>query len=145
MFKVSNKGYQIDANGVVLVSLLLTLTTFHTFFYSLSIVNFEHVIASWVNIYYLTDIGKLLSSTSWGVLCQLVHPKPNKRHFRSFSSFQSALSFFLKTCFRERKKNFKITFAPFLGSLAVSRPSLVNSYSTDFGACSANQCNQNKI
>ena len=46
MFKVSNKGYQIDANGVVLVSLLLTLTTFHTFFYSLSIVNFEHVIAS---------------------------------------------------------------------------------------------------
>ena len=46
MFKVSNKGYQIDANGVVLVSFLLTLTTFHTFFYSLSIVNFEHVIAS---------------------------------------------------------------------------------------------------
>ena len=58
MFKVNNKGYEIDANGVVLVSLLLTLTIFHTLFYSLSIVNFEHVIASWLNIYYLTDINR---------------------------------------------------------------------------------------
>ena len=33
-------------NGVVLVSLLLTLNIFHTF--SVSIVNGEHVIADWV-------------------------------------------------------------------------------------------------
>ena len=46
MFKVYNKdtGTQNDANGVVLLSLLLILNIFHTF----SIVNFEHVIASWV-------------------------------------------------------------------------------------------------
>ena len=40
MFKVSNK------DGVVLVSLLLPLNIFHTFS-SVSIVNFEHVIAGW--------------------------------------------------------------------------------------------------
>ena len=35
------------AIGVVLVSLLLTLNIFHTLFYSVSIVNFEHVIVGW--------------------------------------------------------------------------------------------------
>ena len=38
-----------DANGVVLGSLLLTLNIFHTLFY-VSIVNFEHVFASWNEI-----------------------------------------------------------------------------------------------
>ena len=42
MFKVSNK----DVNGVVLVSLSLTLNIF-TPSSSVSIVNFEHVIAGW--------------------------------------------------------------------------------------------------
>ena len=35
--------YQNDANGAILVSLLLTLNIFHTFFSSVSIVNFEQV------------------------------------------------------------------------------------------------------
>ena len=44
MFKVNNK----DANGVVFVSLLLTLKIFHTYLYSsVSIVNFEQVNAGW--------------------------------------------------------------------------------------------------
>ena len=44
MFKADNK----DTNGVVLVSLLLTLNIFHTFS-SVSIVNFEQVNTGWVN------------------------------------------------------------------------------------------------
>ena len=44
MFKVNNK----DANGVVFVSLLLTLNIFHTYLCSsVSIVNFEQVNAGW--------------------------------------------------------------------------------------------------
>ena len=51
MLKVNNK----DANGVVLVPLLLTLNIFHTLFWhgtkfhgsSDSIANFEHVNADW--------------------------------------------------------------------------------------------------
>ena len=46
MFK-ANDNDTITAIGVVLVSLLLTLNIFHTLFV-LSIVNFEHAIASWL-------------------------------------------------------------------------------------------------
>ena len=44
MFKVNKKKHQNKASGVVLVFLLLTLNKLHTFF-SISIVNFEHIIA----------------------------------------------------------------------------------------------------
>ena len=37
-------------HGVVLVSLLLTLNVFH-FCSTVSIVNFEHVIAGWISIF----------------------------------------------------------------------------------------------
>ena len=43
MFKVNNKGTRMTS----LVSLLLTLNIFHTFF-SASLVNFEEVNAGWV-------------------------------------------------------------------------------------------------
>ena len=45
MFKVNNKGTRTTP-GIVLVPLLLTLNIFHTLS-SVSIVNFEHVIAGW--------------------------------------------------------------------------------------------------
>ena len=46
MFKVNNKDTRTTP-GVVLVSLLLTLNIFHTLFFSVSIVNFEHLNADW--------------------------------------------------------------------------------------------------
>ena len=50
MFKVNNKDTRTTpmANGIVLVSLLLTLNIFHTLFYCF-VVNFEQVIAAWVS------------------------------------------------------------------------------------------------
>ena len=45
MFKVNNKDNQNDNNGVVLVSLLLTLNIFHSFYVS---INFEQVNGGWV-------------------------------------------------------------------------------------------------
>ena len=50
MFKVNNKDTRMTpmANGIVLVSLLLTLNIFHTLFYCF-VVNFEKVIAAWVS------------------------------------------------------------------------------------------------
>ena len=41
MFKVKQQRHQNNPNGIVLVSLLLTLKIFHT------IVNVEYVIAGW--------------------------------------------------------------------------------------------------
>ena len=50
MYKINNKDTRMTPflypTGVILVSLLLILNIFHTFF-SVSIVNFEHVIAGW--------------------------------------------------------------------------------------------------
>ena len=46
MFKVNNKDTRTTP-GVILVSLLLTLNIFHTLFFSVSIVNFEHLNADW--------------------------------------------------------------------------------------------------
>ena len=54
-------------------------------------------------------------------------------------------AFFSKTHFLVSNKNFKIIFAPSLGSLGVSRPFLVNWYLPDIGECSVNQCTQNQI
>ena len=45
MFKVNNKDNQNDNNGVVLVSLLLTLNIFHSFYVS---INFKQVNGGWV-------------------------------------------------------------------------------------------------
>ena len=98
-----------------------------------------------VSYSHLTNLGKLIFNRFWGVLFQPVHLKWHKSHFRSFSLFDSALCFFLKTSFRVRKDDFKIIFAPPLGFLAVIWPNLVNLYLTDFGACSANQWIQNQI
>ena len=53
MFKVNNK----DTNGVVLVSLLSTLSIFHNFS-SVSIVNFEQVNAGWANYLNALRISK---------------------------------------------------------------------------------------
>ena len=69
MFKVNNK----DTNSVVLVSLLLTLMIF-TPGSSVSVVNFEHVIATWF--------------ITWGTL--LVSPRPYK---------ECAVSTYCKTIF----------------------------------------------
>ena len=44
MFKVNNKDNQND-NGVVLVSLLLTLNIFHSFYVS---INFKQINGDWV-------------------------------------------------------------------------------------------------
>ena len=46
MFKVNNKDTRTTP-GVILVSLLLTLNIFHTLFFSVSVVNFEHLNADW--------------------------------------------------------------------------------------------------
>ena len=56
MFKVNNKDTRTTpiVNGIVLVSLLLTLNIFHNLFYCF-VVNFKRVIASWVSdLYVLT-------------------------------------------------------------------------------------------
>ena len=53
------------------------------------------------------------------MLYQPVHPESNQTHWRSFSPFDSPL--FLKTALRVRMSNFKIIFAPSLGSLPNSR------------------------
>ena len=55
MLKVNNK----DTSDVVLVSLLLTLNIFHTFFFSVSIVNFVQVNAGWVNDCILPDLFRI--------------------------------------------------------------------------------------
>ena len=49
--KLTIETKQIVKNGIVLVSLLLTLNIFTTCF-SVVIVNFEHVITGWVMIYW---------------------------------------------------------------------------------------------
>ena len=67
------------------------------------------------------------------VLCQQVHPNSNISYFHQFSLWCSALWIFIKTRLRVRKSNFKTFFASSLGSLEVSRPSLVNWFLTDFG------------
>ena len=73
-----------------------------------------------------TMFCKLIFSRCWGMLWQPMHPKSNIRLSRFFSSFRIALWFFLKTRFRVTNKNFKIIFAPSLGSLGVSWPTVVN-------------------
>ena len=110
--------------------------------------NFKIIFATflgWLPVSRSSKFGKSIFNRFWGVLWQPVHPKSNIRHFRSFSFFHSVLCYFLEACFWIRKKNFKIVFAPPLGFLAVSRPSLVNWYLTDFGGYSANQCIQNQM
>ena len=74
--------------------------------------------------------GKFTSNWFWGVLYQPVHPESNINHFHQISVLDSALWFFIKTHRGVRKINFKIIFAPSLGSYTMSRPSLVNLYLT---------------
>ena len=81
----------------------------------------------------LNKFGQYLFARFRAVLCQQVHPNSNISYFHQFSLWCSALWIFIKTRLRVRKSNFKIFFATSLGSLAVSRPSLVNSFLTDFG------------
>ena len=81
----------------------------------------------------LNKFGQYLFARFRAVLCQKVHPNSNISYFHQFSLWCSALWIFIKTRLRVRKSNFKIFFATSLGSLAVSRPSLVNSFLTDFG------------
>ena len=64
MFKVNNR-HQNDANDVVLVSLLLTLTYF-TPCSSVSIVNFDHVIDGW-------DSATLEKKLRWEMLGKIPH------------------------------------------------------------------------
>ena len=54
MFKINNKDTRtMSRRYVVLVALLLTLSIFH-FFSSVSIVNFEELIACWVELLFQT-------------------------------------------------------------------------------------------
>ena len=73
-----------------------------------------------------TRFRKLIFKIFYGVLSQIVQPKSNLELFRSFSLFDSAPWFFLKTCLRVRKSDFEIIFAPSLRYVCVSRKSLVN-------------------
>ena len=77
-----------------------------------------------------TKFGKFTSNWFWGVLYQPVHPESNINHFHQISVLDGALWFFIKTRRGVRKSNFKIIFAPSLGSYTMSRPSLVNLYLT---------------
>ena len=83
-----------------------------------------------------TKFGKSLFNKFWGLLCQPVRPESNRSHFNQFSMLDSALLFFVKTRRWLRKNNFKIIFAPFLWSRAVTRPNLVNLYLTFWGVLS---------
>ena len=47
MFKVNKKRHQNDVNDVVVLSLMLTLTIFHTFF-SVYVIDHEQENVSWV-------------------------------------------------------------------------------------------------
>ena len=60
------------------------------------------------------------------MLCQPVHPESNISHFRPFFVLNSALWIFIKTPRPVRKINFQVIFVPSLGSVAASKPSLVN-------------------
>ena len=79
------------------------------------------------------------------VLCQEVHPKSSLRNLCRFCLLKSPFWFFLKTQLLAKESSFKIISASSLMYLAVTRRSLVNSSSADFGAYSANQCNQNQV
>ena len=108
-------------------------------------INFKIIFAPSLGSYTMSRPSLVNLYLTWGVLCQSVHLEWNVSHFRWCFLCGSAVWFFIKTRLPFRNSNFKIIFAPPLGFLAVSRPSLVNRYLTDFGAFSANQCTQNQI
>lgn len=91
-----------------------------------------------------TKFGKLIFNRFWGVFCQSVLPESNLSHICQICLLDSALCFFIKIYLRVTKSNFKIIFAPSLGSLPVCQKHLLNLYLTNFGAYFPNECTQNQ-
>ena len=108
--------------------------------------NFKIIFAPflWLLTFSQTNLVNLFTKF-WTVLCHPDYPNSNISHFHQFSLWCSALWFFIKTPLRVRESNLKINFALSLGSLAVSRPYLVNWYLAGVGAYHGNWCTKNQI
>ena len=92
-----------------------------------------------------TKFGSVNLSTFWGVFWQRVHEQSHLTYFWSFSLFESALWFFLKSFFWVRAINMKMIVVLFLMLVSVSPGGLFKWSLAHFRAWFANHFTHNEI